>query len=166
MVLISLSFCLSVKLLISPLNLNEILAGQSNLGCRFFSFITLSISCHCLLAAEFLMKNQLITLWGFLCMFFFLMIRRPPRSTLFPYTTLFRSYHFLNCFGFVFVDLFLLLCFPPREVSLAFVVKLVWWCWILLAFACLKSFWLLHPIWMRSLLGRVILVVGFSLSSL
>src|SRR5688572_31255259 len=27
---------------------------------------------------------------GFLC-FFFLMIRRPPRSTLFPYTTLFRS---------------------------------------------------------------------------
>src|SRR5215211_8237418 len=29
----------------------------------------------------------------FLCVpfFFFLMIRRPPRSTLFPYTTLFRS---------------------------------------------------------------------------
>src|SRR5947199_4248935 len=25
--------------------------------------------------------------------FFFLMIRRPPRSTLFPYTTLFRSSH-------------------------------------------------------------------------
>src|SRR5438132_6816037 len=25
------------------------------------------------------------------CPFFFLMIRRPPRSTLFPYTTLFRS---------------------------------------------------------------------------
>src|SRR5256885_6400994 len=30
-----------------------------------------------------------------LLFFFFLMIRRPPRSTLFPYTTLFRS-------GFVF----------------------------------------------------------------
>src|ERR1044071_10088174 len=27
----------------------------------------------------------------FLLSFFFLMIRRPPRSTLFPYTTLFRS---------------------------------------------------------------------------
>src|SRR3712207_7324120 len=27
----------------------------------------------------------------FVCFFFFLMIRRPPRSTLFPYTTLFRS---------------------------------------------------------------------------
>src|ERR1039457_7333814 len=28
---------------------------------------------------------------GVLYLFFFLMIRRPPRSTLFPYTTLFRS---------------------------------------------------------------------------
>src|SRR3712207_9272185 len=28
---------------------------------------------------------------GYLYVFFFLMIRRPPRSTLFPYTTLFRS---------------------------------------------------------------------------
>src|SRR2546427_2080724 len=28
-----------------------------------------------------------------LTVFFFLMIRRPPRSTLFPYTTLFRSAH-------------------------------------------------------------------------
>src|SRR5258708_15650433 len=27
----------------------------------------------------------------FIAVFFFLMIRRPPRSTLFPYTTLFRS---------------------------------------------------------------------------
>src|SRR5260370_19710070 len=27
------------------------------------------------------------------CLFFFLMIRRPPRSTLFPYTTLSRSQH-------------------------------------------------------------------------
>src|SRR3712207_9567131 len=29
--------------------------------------------------------------WRHLSDFFFLMIRRPPRSTLFPYTTLFRS---------------------------------------------------------------------------
>src|SRR5215204_7066776 len=28
--------------------------------------------------------------------FFFLMIRRPPRSTLFPYTTLFRSLEYLS----------------------------------------------------------------------
>src|SRR2546422_7597054 len=30
--------------------------------------------------------------YTYLLFFFFLMIRRPPRSTLFPYTTLFRSY--------------------------------------------------------------------------
>src|SRR5215211_8317889 len=30
---------------------------------------------------------------SYLFSFFFLMIRRPPRSTLFPYTTLFRSAH-------------------------------------------------------------------------
>src|SRR3712207_6961245 len=30
-------------------------------------------------------------LYRFILCFFFLMIRRPPRSTLFPYTTLFRS---------------------------------------------------------------------------
>src|SRR2546421_2036965 len=35
--------------------------------------------------------------------FFFLMIRRPPRSTLFPYTTLFRSHRlaFVHCREFV-----------------------------------------------------------------
>src|SRR3712207_8054733 len=32
--------------------------------------------------------------WCVLDDFFFLMIRRPPRSTLFPYTTLFRSGYF------------------------------------------------------------------------
>ena len=35
----------------------------------------------------------------FIVIFFFLMIRRPPRSTLFPYTTLFRSREDYNfCF--------------------------------------------------------------------
>ena len=42
-----------------------------------------------------------------------------------------------------------------------FVVKLVWWNWILLAFACLKSFLFLHQFWMRSLPGTEILVVDF-----
>src|SRR2546427_7790684 len=32
--------------------------------------------------------------------FFFLMIRRPPRSTLFPYTTLFRSINGKSCMAF------------------------------------------------------------------
>src|SRR5256885_5692597 len=35
--------------------------------------------------------NNLCNIW-----FFFLMIRRPPRSTLFPYTTLFRSVRILR----------------------------------------------------------------------
>ena len=50
-VLNSLNFCLSGKLFISPSNLNESLAGQTILGCRFFSFIPLNISCHFLLAS-------------------------------------------------------------------------------------------------------------------
>src|SRR5687768_18619949 len=33
---------------------------------------------------------------SFSFLFFFLMIRRPPRSTLFPYTTLFRSHRRRN----------------------------------------------------------------------
>src|SRR5436190_14793428 len=33
----------------------------------------------------------LFCIYSFFFFFFFLMIRRPPRSTLFPYTTLFRS---------------------------------------------------------------------------
>src|SRR6266576_462172 len=36
-------------------------------------------------------KIKIANYHAFLCVFFFLMIRRPPRSTLFPYTTLFRS---------------------------------------------------------------------------
>ena len=51
-------------------------------------------------------------------------------------------------------------------VPLKFVVKLVWWYWILLTFACLKSFLFLHQLWMRSLSSTVILVVDFSLSVL
>src|SRR5258708_32384312 len=38
-----------------------------------------------------------VSLWSFVVLFFFLMIRRPPRSTLFPYTTLFRSFCLPSC---------------------------------------------------------------------
>src|SRR5207249_12240410 len=37
------------------------------------------------------MSRFFLILSSFLFLFFFLMLRRPPRSTLFPYTTLFRS---------------------------------------------------------------------------
>ena len=60
--------------------------------------------------------------------------------------------HFLNCFEIVFVSLFLLLGFLPRQTPLPFVVRLIWWCWILLGLS-VKLF--LDPIWMRSLLGKV-----------
>ena len=53
-------------------------------------------------------------------------------------TNVLSSYnHFLNYFGFIFVGLFLFLCFLPREVPLAFVVRLVWWWQMLLTFAYL-----------------------------
>ena len=63
-VLNSLSFCLSIKLLISPSYLIEILAGYSNLGCRFFSFITLSMSCHSLLAWRVFIERSAVILMG------------------------------------------------------------------------------------------------------
>src|SRR2546425_1072759 len=47
-----------------------------------------------LLAVGFKLEEHtsgLPSLAYFVCRLFFLMIRRPPRSTLFPYTTLFRS---------------------------------------------------------------------------
>ena len=64
MVLNSLNFCLSGKLLISPLNLKESLAGESLVGCRFFPFITLNISCHSLLACRVSVEKSADSLMG------------------------------------------------------------------------------------------------------
>src|SRR5437867_13269075 len=55
--------------------------------------------------------------------FFFLMIRRPPISTLFPYTTLFRSIQYLNAKGaLTYTDIagdpVLYGNLPPREISM------------------------------------------------
>ena len=60
----SLSFCLSEKLLISPSYLNEILAGYNNLGCRLFSVIILSMSCHSLLAWRVSIERSAVILMG------------------------------------------------------------------------------------------------------
>ena len=62
---VTLNFCLSEKLLLSPLILNEILAGYSNLGCRFFLFSTLNISCHSLLACRVSAEISSVKLMGF-----------------------------------------------------------------------------------------------------
>ena len=64
-VLNSLNFCWSEKLLISPSILNEILAGYSNLGCRFFPFSTLNISCHSLWACRISAETSAVKCMGF-----------------------------------------------------------------------------------------------------
>ena len=76
-----------------------------------------------------------------------------------------------SAFPFVTVlSLTVIFSFTPWEIPLAFVSKLVWWCWVPLVFACLYSFVLffqfLDRIWMWALLGKVFLFVGSSLSSL
>ena len=71
-VLNSLSFSLSVKLLISPSYLNEILAVYSNLGCRLYYLITLSISCHSLLAQTVSTERSPVILMGIpLCVIYY-----------------------------------------------------------------------------------------------
>ena len=70
-VLNSLNFCFSGKLLISPSCLKERLAEQSILGCRFFPVITLNISYLSLLSYTVSVENWLITLWEFPCMLLF-----------------------------------------------------------------------------------------------
>src|SRR2546430_14580187 len=47
--------------------------------------------------------------------FFFLMIRRPPRSTLFPYTTLFRSRYGGEEFAVIFAGRGAAECLPDLE---------------------------------------------------
>ena len=64
-VLNSLNFCLSEKLLISSSILNEILARYSNLGCRFFPFSALNISCHSLPACRFSAEKSAVKSMGF-----------------------------------------------------------------------------------------------------
>ena len=71
------SFCLSLKHLISLLNLNESLSGESILDCRFYTFITLNILCHSLLVfkvsakkpAENLLELPLYVMLFFPCCF-------------------------------------------------------------------------------------------------
>ena len=64
-VLYSLNFCLSEKLSNSPSILTEILAGYSNLGCSYFPFSTLNISCHFLLACRVSTKRSGVKHMGF-----------------------------------------------------------------------------------------------------
>ena len=64
MVLNSLNFCLSEKLLISPSNLKKSLIGYSSLGCRFFPLIGLNVSCHSLVAYRVSVEKSADSLMG------------------------------------------------------------------------------------------------------
>ena len=64
-VLNSLNFCLPEKLLISSSILNEVLAGYSNLGCRFFPFNTLNIFCYSVLACRVSVERSAVKHMGF-----------------------------------------------------------------------------------------------------
>src|SRR5258707_14247109 len=55
--------------------------------CTLLSLLSLTL-CHSFYVLLLFLR---LSFSLFLFFFFFLMIRRPPRSTLFPYTTLFRS---------------------------------------------------------------------------
>ena len=94
-VLNSLNFCLSVKLLISLSNLNDILAVYSNLGCRFFPFITVNISCHALLACQVSAERSAGNLRGipfFNFIYFILFIYFLPALGLHSCAWVFSSY--------------------------------------------------------------------------
>src|SRR5256885_2056893 len=72
-------------------------ALSSTTSCHCTVYATLSLSFRPTLTVvlcsfiTFLSSLFLSFRSSFCLFFFFLMIRRPPRSTLFPYTTLFRS---------------------------------------------------------------------------
>ena len=65
MVLNSINFCLSEKLFISPSILNEILSECNNLGCRFFPFSTLNISCLSFLTFRVSAERSAVKQMGF-----------------------------------------------------------------------------------------------------
>src|SRR5258708_6676446 len=87
------------------MDLDCVLANLSSLSIFYLIFIHHSFTSHCLSSFplsyitsthtcffSFFFFFSLFLFSFYFLFFFFLMIRRPPRSPLFPYTTLFRSY--------------------------------------------------------------------------
>ena len=66
-----------------------LIVANSPLADNYFAFLELSIDLTPIAIEMSVLKFINYALMSIF--FFFLMIRRPPRSTLFPYTTLFRS---------------------------------------------------------------------------
>ena len=99
----SLSFCLSVKLLISLSYVNKILVGYRNLSCRFFSFITLSMSCHSLLAWRVSIDRSAVILMGIpLCVICCLSLAAFNICSLcLIFVNLINMHYGVFCFGFI-----------------------------------------------------------------
>ena len=130
MVLNSLSFCLSVKLLISLSYLNDIFAGYSNLDFRFFSFITLSMSCHSPLALRVSVEISAVILMGIpLCD--------------------------ICCFSLAAFNICSLCLILLNLINMGIGVFHLWfilfgtfwvsWTWVIISFPILRSFQLLSP---------------------
>ena len=88
--LMTISFCLSEKFFVSPSILNDNLAEWNVLDCRvflfimfFFPLIILYISCLSLLVSKFLQKNQPTALFGFACMWPFVVFLLPWEFSLY-----------------------------------------------------------------------------------
>ena len=80
--------------------------------------------CFCIFSASL---SQLVRAFNF---FTFEVIINIQVSTAIVELVLVCRSFILSCASFFF-------CFQPRKVPLAFVIKLVWWCWILLTLVCL-----------------------------
>src|SRR5260370_39814196 len=90
--------------------------------------------------------------------FFFLMIRRPPRSTLFPYTTLFRSVFFI-AFRWIhlstpLIRLFLLVLILLLMPTLNFLP--VWFALSLLRFRLPSRLPMMFILWMVAMMVVII----------
>ena len=124
-VLNSLNFCLSEKLFISPSILNEILAGYSNLGCRFFPFSILNIACHSLLACRVSAEGSAVKHMGF-----------PLYATC--------------CFSLAAFNILSLCLVFVSLISISLCVFLLWfilygtlcasWTWLTISFSMLRKF--------------------------
>ena len=123
------------------LGCNHLYVYRIVLGCSSLNFKFIFRVCICLCFSCLLVLIPYLSMGDFLHLYYF------------------GQYQWVFSFE-IFLFLIVAFYFLPREVPLV-VVELVWKCWILLAFSCLKSFCSLHWIWMRALLG-VVLVVTFN----
>src|SRR5215204_706232 len=72
-------------------NIEKIIAAKEEPKPGFTNFASLNFTTHPTSLVRFVSAVTAVLTVGLVGVFFFLMVRRPPRSTLFPYTTLFRS---------------------------------------------------------------------------